>query len=119
MHRSLKFALLTMGVVLLASVPFAKPFDTGTLEGMISSGRGPVEDASIEVRNIMSGAMFRTESDVVGHYQVDNLRPGRYSLWVEAVGHDSVWIPQIVIERGETTHKDICLDRPRLAPPGI
>ena len=66
MHRSLKFALLTMSVVLLASVPFAKPFDTGTLEGMISSARGTVEDASIEVRNIMSGAMFRTESDVLG-----------------------------------------------------
>ncbi len=119
MHRSLKFALLTMVVVLLASVPFARPFDVGTLEGLITSGRGPVEDASIEVRNVMSGAMFRTESDVVGHYELDNLRPGRYSLWVEAVGHDSVWIPQIVIARGEITHKDICLDRPRSAPPGI
>jgi hypothetical protein len=119
MRQLLKLALIAIFFWLLASIPLAKPFDTGFLEGFITGGRGPIENASIEARNVMSGAMFRTESDVVGHYELNNLRPGRYSLWVEAVGHDSVWIPQIVIERGETTHKDICLDPPRSAPPGI
>lgn len=78
MHRSLKFAFLMMGVVLLASVPFSKPFDIGALEGLITSGHGPIEDVSIAVKNSMSGGTFRTESDVVGHYEFDNLRPGQY-----------------------------------------
>src|ERR1700687_662374 len=119
MPRILRYAVLIAIFLLLASIPLARQFETGSIEGVIENARGPIANASVEVRDVMSGAMLRVESAPDGHYDVDNLRPGRYSLWVEALGHDSKWIPQIVVERGEIVHKDIRLDEPRSAPFGL
>ena len=113
MPRFLKYALLLGIFLLLASIPLAMQFETGSIEGIIENDHGPIANASVEVRNIMSGSMVRVDADTEGHYIVENLRPGRYSLWVEAPGHDCKWIPQIVIERGEKVHKNIVLDEPR------
>ena len=119
MPRLLKYALLTLVLLLLASIPLAMQFETGSIDGLIVNERGPIADASVEARNLMSGAMFRTESGSDGRYELTHLRPGRYSLWVEALGHDSMWIPQVIVERGQVTHKDILLDQPRSTTTGL
>lgn len=68
---------------------------------------GPLESASVEARNIMSGETVRVQSDAEGHYSISGLRPGRYSLWVEAKNGDAVWIPRVVVERGQVAHEDV------------
>ena len=116
MQRWLKFSLLVLGLLVLAATPLAKQFDTGAIEGIITNDRGPIANASIEARNLMFGDILRGESEIDGHYKVDDLRPGRYSLWVRALGHDSTWIPRIVVERGQTAHRDVRLDRSPMTP---
>jgi hypothetical protein len=119
MPRWLKFVLLMLALLFLASLPLARQFETGSMEGVITNAQGPVAQAAVEARNVMSGAVFQVESDAEGRYKLEYLRPGRYSLWVRAPGHDSLWIPQIFVERGEVARKDVRLEKTRSGPTGL
>jgi hypothetical protein len=99
-------------LLLFLAFPLALQYQTGSLEGTVASQQGPIAGASVEVRNIMTGAVFRVTTDVRGHYEVARLRPGRYSLWVETPDHDSVWVPRVLVERGQATHRDVPLGPP-------
>ncbi|MGH9648098.1 MAG: carboxypeptidase-like regulatory domain-containing protein [Bryobacteraceae bacterium] len=83
---------------------------------MIRDEHGPVVKASVEVRNTMNGHVLRVQSDASGHYQVASLPQGRYSLWVKAPEHDSEWIPEVVVDQGRMTHRDIHLGSPPSNP---
>jgi hypothetical protein len=100
---------------IFATVVVAKPFDTGCVQGTITNESGPVVKASVEIRNIMTGFLIHTESDAHGAYTFSSLRAGRYSLWVQAPGNDSVWIPDVFVENGHITHEAVRLDRQRLS----
>lgn len=116
MPRWLKFVLFALLLLLLTSIPLAKQFETGSIEGLITDDRGPISDASVEARNMMSGAVFRVRSGADGAYEFEDLKAGRYSIWVNARGCDSAWIPGVVVERGQTTRRDIQLSRIRSEP---
>jgi hypothetical protein len=119
MRRWLKFAIPILMLVLVASFPLSRQLDTGSLEGLITDDRGPLAKASVELRNVMTGDVFRVESEADGQYRIDDLRPGRYSLWVKAAEHDSIWIQQIIVQRGEITRKNVRLSRSRTGNAGI
>ena len=119
MTRGVKYGLAILILLLLASIPLAMQFETGSIEGVVMNELGPITKASVEARNVMSGAVFRTESDAVGHYKLENLRAGRYSLWVRALGHYSTWIRQVFVERGRTTHSDIHLGKSPTSTSGL
>ena len=87
--------------------------ETGRIEGLITNESGPIAKASVEARNVMTGAVFRALSDAGGNYKLENLPRGRYSFWVKAPEHDSQWIREIVVEPGRTTHHDIRLGKIR------
>jgi hypothetical protein len=78
---------------------------------MITDEFGPVAHASIEARNLVTGAVGRADSDALGYYKLGPLHTGRYSLWVEAPNHDSAWIAQMPVVRGETTQADVRMKR--------
>ena len=111
MSRTLKYVLLIAAVLLLATIPLAMQRGGGTINGLITDEHGPVAKASLEARNVMSGTVFRVQSDATGHYQMESVPQGRYSLWVKAPGHDSVWIREIVVEQGRATRRDIHLGK--------
>jgi hypothetical protein len=117
MPRWFKFVLIAL-LLLLLGVPLAMQWDMGSLEGVITDARGSVKGAYITTRNVMSGAVVRVQSDGAGHYNSGNLRAGRYSLWIEASDHDSLWIAQVVIARGQVTHRDVQLSQVRPAQTG-
>jgi hypothetical protein len=115
----LKNTLLIAVFLLLVSIPLAMQRQLGGIDGLITNEHGPIIiKASVEARNVMSGAVFHAQSDAAGHYTVSNLPQGRYSLWVAAPLHDSQWIREIVVEEGRTTHRDIHLGRSRSGPSG-
>lgn len=118
MTRGIKFGLLLLLLLLAASIPLAMQFETGAIEGIVMNDLGPVTNASVEARDVTSG-VFRTGSDASGHYKLENLRAGRYSLWVQAPGYDSTWIPQIIVEHGQTAHTDVHLARSRPPASGL
>jgi len=115
MSSTLKYALLIALVLLLASIPLAMQRDTGRLDGVITDEHGPIAKASVEARNVMSGDVFRIQSDAAGHYKV-SVPQGRYSLWVKASEHDSEWVRELIVEQGRTTHRDIRLAKSQSGP---
>ena len=90
--------------------------DSGKISGLITDEYGPIAKASLEAHNVMSGVVFRAQSDAAGHYKLESVPSGRYSLWVQAPGHDSEWIREIVVEQGRATHRDIRLGKSLSGP---
>jgi hypothetical protein len=117
MARLFKYVLLAALLLFLVSIPLAMQTEEGSLMGVVSDERGPVVNAMVEARNVMSGAMTQTFSDVQGRYSFPRLHAGRYSLWVRAEAHNSVWIPRVVVERGQVTREDVRLNL--TAPPTV
>ena len=113
---ALKYALLIAIVLLFASIPLAMQRETGGLDGLITDEHGPIAKAFVEARNVMSGTVFRTQSNATGHYKVESLPQGRYSLWIKALEHDSEWVREVIVEQGRTTHRDIRLGRSQSGP---
>jgi len=116
MSSTLKYALLIALVLLLATIPLAMQRDTGRIDGVITDPHGPIAKASVEARNVMSGAIFGAQSDATGHYKLEGLPAGRYSLWVKALEHDAEWIREVVVEPGQTSRRDIRLGISPSAP---
>ena len=118
MPQWVKVALLLLALLLVASIPLARQFETGSIEGLVTSDRGAVANASVEARNVMTGTTVRVVSDPDGRYKLEDLRPGRYSLRVGAPGFDLVWIPQIIVERGQVSQMDVRLNTTSSVPSG-
>jgi Carboxypeptidase regulatory-like domain len=118
MSSTLKYLLLFALILLLASIPLAMQRDTGGINGVITDDHGPLAKASVEARNVMSGIVFRGQSDAAGRYKLANLPQGRYSLWIKAPEHDSEWIREVVVEHGRTTHRDVRLGKSDALPSG-
>ena len=116
MSSTLKYALLIALVLLLATIPLAMQRDTGRIDGVIADAHRAIAKASVEAHNVMSGAVFRAQSDATGHYKLETLPAGRYSLWVKALEHDAEWIREVVVEPGQTSHRDIRLGIPPSGP---
>ena len=76
MSRTLKYVLLIAAVLLLATIPLAMQRGGGTINGLITDEHGPVAKASLEARNVMSGTVFRVQSDATGHYQMESVPQG-------------------------------------------
>jgi len=111
MPRWLKIAVLALAFLLLASIPLAQQFGTGSIEGTITDIKGPLANASVEARNLLTGAVLDVPSDAGGQYILQHLQPGPYSLWIEARGHDSLWISRVVVEAHQTTRQDAYLNQ--------
>ena len=107
-----KFALLALLLLLIAAIPLAmvQPY-TGSIEGFVTDETGPVPAAAIEVHQQATSVFVHAETDAMGYYRIDNLRTGRYSLWVQAADHDSIWIAQVSVERDRITHEDVLMAR--------
>jgi hypothetical protein len=113
--RSLKYVLLILLILLGIAIPLAMRFrqgNTSSIEGFVLDEKGlPIARATVQASNIMHGGLTKASSQPNGFYRIVDLVGGRYSLWVEAKGHTSEWIPMVIVEEGQTTRKDIQLKR--------
>lgn len=118
MSNWMKFGLLAFLFLLISAIPLAmmQP-DAGSIEGLVADEMGPVAGATVEVHQQVTGVFLHAESDMVGYYRVENLRAGHYSLWVEAGNHDSVWIAQVMVDRGKVARQDVFIHRTHLGIP--
>lgn len=81
---------LTLFVVLAAASAvslFAQASFTGSLLGTVSDPTGSaIANAAVTITNLATNESVRTRSDAAGNYFAPNLRPGSYSVSVEATG---------------------------------
>jgi len=98
-------AAAIVATLVLGAASAGVPSEPGAIEGSISNDNGPVTGAVVEARD-QRGITMRATSDYGGHYELKNLRPSSYSLRVEAPSRNSVWVPRIAVESGQTIQRN-------------
>lgn len=110
MPRWMKFALFGLILLLLAAIPFARQLKSSSMEGVITDDHGSVQGAVVGADNAKNGITVRAVSNADGHYKLEHIRAGRYSLWVQgAMRHDAICGQTLVLERGQSVQKDFHL----------
>src|SRR5262245_3979012 len=97
-------------VFLLVAMSAFGQSNTGTLSGLVTDkGKLPVPGASIQVKNVQSGAIFSGTTGLLGNYTVPQLPPGTYELTVNSFGFNASNRKDIVIQAGQTARADVTM----------
>ena len=78
-----------------------------TIEGSATTdGAAPLPGVKIAVDNLMRPQHFETRSNAAGHYVIENVPPGRYTVLADARGFGCVVIPVLVMQSGKRVKQD-------------
>jgi len=113
MHASRNTIPILLSIVTLALVPIralGQDSSTGALRGTVFDPTGArIAQASVVVVNAASGARYSASSDSEGHFALELLSPGEYSVRVEANGMSPQVTPQLHVDVGGTAEIDFQL----------
>lgn len=100
-------------IVLIAAcgaAAFGQASFTGSILGSITDPSGSViSNAAVTVTNIATNEAVRAKSDAAGNYFVPNLRPGTYSVSIEASGFKRFTQTQIPLQIDQSARVDAAL----------
>ena len=102
---------LSMIVMVLFSMQSFSQETTGTITGVVSDQSGAViPEATVTVTNQETGQGRTTVTGNNGNYMALELRPGRYSVMIEATGFAHREVRDIVVLLGRTSQVNVSLD---------
>ena len=105
--RSATARLLTLAFALLFLAPAALLAQAARVLGTISDATsGPVAGARVQ----LSGTRFSTASDASGHYVLDGVPAGSYSLRVQRLGSAPKVVAGVLVHAGQDTQVDVTLE---------
>jgi Carboxypeptidase regulatory-like domain len=105
-----KRLIYCVSLFLLISVAFAQS-DRGTITGTISDPAGAViASATIEARNVATGAAYPTVSSGTGNYTIAQLPAGTYDLTVSVPGFKKYVRQGLQVEVAGTARIDVGLE---------
>ena len=82
-----------------------------TLKGRVSDSSGaPVPGVKVEIKNTGTNVAISTVTDSAGQYTVPFLKPGTYSVTVEAPGFKKFVRDGLSLSVGDTVEVDIALE---------
>lgn len=82
----------------------------GTIAGVVTDTLdAPISNATVNVRNLDTGAVFHTKTNDRGDYTAPSLAPGRYGVRVESSGFKSFEQNGILLQSGENPHVNVVL----------
>lgn len=86
----------------------------GGVEGFITGdANAPLAAVTVGVDGLATGEHHQVSSDSVGHYLLDELRPGGYSLWAEAKGYGCIMYPKVAVFPGKRIRQDFHFSKVR------
>jgi hypothetical protein len=110
----MRTAVLRIVSTLLLLAPGARLWGqstTGELVGTITDASGAiVPQASIDVREVNTGAVRRGVSNARGDYIVRALPIGKYEVAVESTGFKRLLRPEVVVEVEQSVRADFVLE---------
>jgi hypothetical protein len=105
-----RFRLLALSVFTLAWTAFAQS-DRGTITGTISDPAGAVvAGASIEAKNVATGAVYPVASSATGNYTIAQLPAGAYEMTVSVPGFKKYVRGGLQVEVAGTLRIDVPLE---------
>ncbi len=101
---------LAFPFLLLSSLMFAQG-DRGTITGTVTDPAGAVApNASIEIRNSETGAVYQTATTTTGNYTLSQVPAGTYGMTVTAPGFKKYIRPNIAVEVAQVVRLDVGLE---------
>ncbi len=106
----LRSLLVTICVLLMALAAVAQT-DRGTITGTVSDSTGAViPGASIEAKNIGTGAVYTAGSSETGNYTIAQVPAGTYELSVTIPGFKRFVRPGVIVEVARVVRIDTALE---------
>ena len=104
----MKKILLTLKVLRVVVISFTSkaqiPFE-GKIDGMVTSLQKPIESATISVLKSKDSLVVKMAvSDKSGQFLVENVKPGKYVLSVQALGHKKYYGPTFEITSSSSNY---------------
>lgn len=99
-------------VLIASSSAFAQ---TGGIKGVITDAE--TGETLIGVNILISGTSFGAATGLDGDYEIDDIRPGEYSVRITYIGYETVLLTAIKVEAGEFTELDYKL-KPKVLTSG-
>lgn len=99
-------------VLIASSSAFAQ---TGGIKGVITDAE--TGETLIGATVLITGTSFGTATGIDGDYEIDNIRPGEYSVRITYIGFETVLLTAIKVEAGEFTQLDYKL-KPKVLTSG-
>jgi hypothetical protein len=106
LHRLTPFVL----IFIIWSLPLLAQTGLGVVRGTVNDSTGAVlPNATISLTNTITGVVAKSQTSSVGAYYFGAVRPGPYSLTVEAQGFKK-WTGTLTLEVGQTAVIDVPMD---------
>ncbi|MDX6531654.1 MAG: hypothetical protein QOH41_3944 [Blastocatellia bacterium] len=110
-NTKLKIGLITLCLALLAMPLTTAQGAGGSIEGKVTDPKGAsVVGARITVTDPATGQEFKTTSDPQGHFQIEGLTAGTYSLVVSAPGFGEARREAVKVADGAVATVDLKLE---------
>jgi hypothetical protein len=77
---------------------FAAQKSTSALQGMVTVGNGAFSGVEVEASSSGIDQFWETSTDGSGRYILNELPPGRYTVWAEATGHGCIVKSPVMIK---------------------
>jgi hypothetical protein len=104
------WSFIPLCILLIATAAFAQT-DRGTITGTITDPAGAViPSASVEARNVETGAVYQVATTATGNYALPQLPPGSYRLSVSVPGFKQFVRTGITVLSAQTLRIDVALE---------
>lgn len=103
---------IALFIILTSSTAFAQ---TGGIKGIITDAE--TGETLIGATVLITGTSFGTATGIDGDYEIDNIRPGEYSVRITYIGFETVLLTAIKVVEGEFTELDYKL-KPKVLTSG-
>ena len=103
-------------LILLAEILIASTKKITGVDGVVTIDGSPFAGVEVEASSASIGAFWETSTNRSGQYSLDEIRPGRYTMWAEASGYGCIVIPRVLIKDGARTRQDFHFRKGRTYP---
>lgn len=106
LHGMRDLKLWCVVLIFFAETVVSAPKKPSGVEGVVTLDGSAFAGVEVEASSASIGAFWETSTNRAGYYSLDDIRPGRYTMWAEASGHGCIVIPRVLVKSGEGVRQD-------------
>jgi hypothetical protein len=92
-------------LLFLAETVLGGPKGSG-IEGVVTINGSGLAGVEVIASSAAIGAFWETSTNSSGYYSLDEIRPGRYTMWAELSRHGCIVVPHVLVKEGERLRQD-------------
>ena len=115
----MKLRTLCLLLLCAAAIRPQEQREPAAVEGFVTSDiAAVVPGATIRLDSLARGYHRNAQTDMSGHYSIDEVQPGAYSLLAEVKGWGCIIYPHVTLDMGQHLRQDFVFARAKRYPEG-